>query len=128
VTTATSELEFLLRRLAPQVLGAVVRRYGDFDAAEDATQEALLAAAVQWPQDGVPDYPLGRLITVASRRLTDLLRANRPVPVEKGPWRAGSCRPTGTRQPLMHHQPRTTPSYCSSSAATRRSRRQRRSP
>ncbi|WP_440089521.1 RNA polymerase sigma factor [Streptosporangium sp. LJ11] len=70
-----TEFEDLLRRLAPQVLGAVVRRYGHFDAADDATQEALLAAATQWPEDGVPDSPLGWLITVASRRLTDLLRA-----------------------------------------------------
>jgi RNA polymerase sigma factor (sigma-70 family) len=65
----------LLRRLAPQVLGAVVRRYGHFDAAEDATQEALVAAAVQWPRDGIPDNPRGWLIIVASRRLTDLLRS-----------------------------------------------------
>lgn len=67
--------EDLLRRLAPQVLGAVVRRYGHFDTAEDAVQEALLAAATQWPADGVPDSPRGWLITVASRRLTDLLRS-----------------------------------------------------
>ncbi|MEV0644051.1 sigma-70 family RNA polymerase sigma factor [Phytomonospora sp. NPDC050363] len=67
--------EDLLRRLAPQVLGAVVRRYGHFDLAEDATQEALVAAATQWPADGVPDDPRAWLITVASRRLTDLLRA-----------------------------------------------------
>ena len=70
-----TEVEGLLRRLAPQVLGAVVRRYGHFATAEDATQEALLAAAVQWPGDGVPDNPRGWLITVASRRLTDLLRS-----------------------------------------------------
>ena len=68
-------VEDLLRRLAPQVLGAVVRRYGHFDAAEDATQEALLAAAMQWPKDCVPDNARGWLITVASRRLTDLLRS-----------------------------------------------------
>ena len=68
-------IEDLLRRLAPQVLGAVVRRYGHFDLAEDAVQEALLAAAQQWPAGGVPDGPKGWLITVASRRLTDLLRA-----------------------------------------------------
>src|SRR5215468_6313828 len=67
--------EDLLRRLAPQVLGALVRRYGHFDSAEDAVQEALLAAAVQWPRDGVPADPRGWLITVASRRLTDLLRS-----------------------------------------------------
>jgi RNA polymerase sigma factor (sigma-70 family) len=67
--------EDLLRRLAPQVLGAVVRRYGNFDLAEDATQEALLAASLQWPKDGLPDNPRAWLIRVASRRLTDLLRA-----------------------------------------------------
>jgi RNA polymerase sigma factor (sigma-70 family) len=70
-----TETEDLLRKLAPQVLGAVVRRYGNFDTAEDATQEALLAAATQWPAEGIPDNPLGWLITVAARRLTDLLRS-----------------------------------------------------
>ncbi|MEV0823552.1 sigma-70 family RNA polymerase sigma factor [Nonomuraea rubra] len=70
-----SASEDLLRELAPQVLGAVVRRYGHFDLAEDAVQEALLAAATQWPQDGVPDDPRAWLVTVAARRLTDLLRA-----------------------------------------------------
>src|SRR6267154_672793 len=72
---ADLELEDLLRPLAPQVLGALVRRYGNFDTAEDAVQEALLAAAVQWPRDGIPANPRGWLITVASRRLTDLLRS-----------------------------------------------------
>ncbi|GIG64543.1 RNA polymerase sigma factor [Phytomonospora endophytica] len=66
--------EDLLRSLAPRVLGAVVRRYGHFDLAEDATQEALLAAATRWPGEGVPDDPKAWLITVAARRLTDLLR------------------------------------------------------
>jgi RNA polymerase sigma factor (sigma-70 family) len=70
-----TEVESLLRRLEPQVLGAVVRRYGNFDTAEDAVQEALLAAATQWPNDGVPENPKGWLITVAARRLTDLLRS-----------------------------------------------------
>jgi RNA polymerase sigma factor (sigma-70 family) len=65
----------LLRLLAPQVLGAVVRHYGNFDLAEDATQEALLAASVQWPEEGLPDNPKAWLIRVASRRLTDLLRS-----------------------------------------------------
>src|SRR5919108_1309388 len=72
---AEPDAEDLLRRLAPQVLGALVRRYGHFGTAEDAVQEALLAAAVQWPRDGVPDNPRGWLITVASRRLTDELRS-----------------------------------------------------
>ena len=70
-----TDTEDLLRELAPQVLGALVRRYGHFDIAEDAVQEALLAAAVQWPADGVPASPRAWLITVASRRLTDLLRS-----------------------------------------------------
>ncbi|POX58633.1 RNA polymerase subunit sigma-24 [Streptomyces sp. Ru62] len=72
----TSEVEDLLRLYAPQVLGALVRRYGHFDAAEDAVQEALLAAAGQWPESGVPDNPRGWLIKVASRRLTDALRSD----------------------------------------------------
>ena len=70
-----TDTEDLLRALAPQVLGALVRRYGHFDIAEDAVQEALLAAAVQWPADDVPASPRAWLITVASRRLTDLLRS-----------------------------------------------------
>jgi RNA polymerase sigma factor (sigma-70 family) len=71
----TTGFEGLLRELAPQVLGALVRRYGHFDLAEDAVQEALLAAAMQWVHSGVPESPRAWLITVASRRLTDLLRA-----------------------------------------------------
>jgi RNA polymerase sigma factor (sigma-70 family) len=67
-------LEDLLRECAPQVLGAVIRRYGDFDTCEDAVQEALLAAAQQWPVDGVPDNPKNWLITVAARRRIELLR------------------------------------------------------
>jgi RNA polymerase sigma factor (sigma-70 family) len=74
--TADAAVEHLLRELAPQVLGALVRRYGHFDAGEDAVQEALLAAALQWPGQGVPANPRGWLITVASRRLTDQLRAD----------------------------------------------------
>ncbi|MCX5086979.1 MULTISPECIES: RNA polymerase sigma factor [unclassified Streptomyces] len=72
----TASTEDLLRRHAPQVLGALVRRYGHFDAAEDAVQEALLAAARQWPDAGVPDNPRGWLIKVASRRLVDTLRSD----------------------------------------------------
>lgn len=64
----------LLRACAPRVLAAVVRRYGDFDACEDAVQEALIAAAAQWPETGVPDQPRNWLITVASRRRVEMLR------------------------------------------------------
>jgi RNA polymerase sigma factor (sigma-70 family) len=65
----------LLRDLAPQVLGAVARRHGDFDAAEDAVQEALVAAATQWPAQGIPANPRGWLYHVALRRITDHLRS-----------------------------------------------------
>ncbi|WNI23514.1 sigma factor [Streptomyces sp. ITFR-16] len=74
--TRTTEVEDLLRLHAPQVLGALVRRYGHFDPAEDAVQEALIAAARQWPVQGVPDNPRGWLIRVASRRLVDRLRGD----------------------------------------------------
>jgi len=67
--------EHLLRELAPQVLGAVMRRFRDFAAAEDAVQEALVAASLQWPRDGVPDNPKAWLIQVASRRMTDYQRS-----------------------------------------------------
>jgi RNA polymerase sigma factor (sigma-70 family) len=70
------DLEHLLRELTPQVLGALVRRYRDFAAAEDAVQEALLAASIQWPQDGVPDHPRAWLTQVASRRMTDQIRSD----------------------------------------------------
>ncbi len=68
--------EHLLRPLAPQVLGLLVRRYGSFDACEDAVQEALLAAVRQWPETGVPENPRAWLLTAASRRLIDAFRSD----------------------------------------------------
>jgi RNA polymerase sigma factor (sigma-70 family) len=73
--TRAPGVEGLLRELAPQVLGGLVRRYGRFDECEDAVQEALLEAAVRWPAGGVPENPGGWLATVASRRLIDQLRS-----------------------------------------------------
>ncbi|MEU5527594.1 sigma-70 family RNA polymerase sigma factor [Micromonospora chersina] len=70
-------VEDLLRALAPQVLGVLVRRHGQFYACEDAVQEALLAAATQWPAQGLPDHPRSWLVTVATRRLTDEWRSER---------------------------------------------------
>src|SRR5512141_1481465 len=67
--------EHLLRDLAPQVLGIMCRRFGDFAASEDAVQEALIAAAVAWPRDGVPDSPRAWLLQVAQRRMTDHVRS-----------------------------------------------------
>jgi predicted RNA polymerase sigma factor len=74
VSTPTG-VEDLLQRLTPQVLGALVRRHGQFDACEDAVQEALIAAATQWPLEGVPENPYGWLVAVASRRLVDQWRS-----------------------------------------------------
>ena len=73
--TADHHIEDLLRELAPQVLGTLVRRHGQFDACEDAVQEALVAAALQWAKDGVPGNPRSWLLTVASRRLVDEWRS-----------------------------------------------------
>jgi RNA polymerase sigma factor (sigma-70 family) len=73
--TPTGTVEDLLRELAPQVLGVLVRRFGDFTTAEDAVQEALLAATLHWPVDGTPDNPRGWLIQVASRKVTDQVRS-----------------------------------------------------
>jgi RNA polymerase sigma factor (sigma-70 family) len=79
MTTDPAAIEGLLRDLAPQALGALVRSRGQFDACEDAVQEALLAAATQWPKEGIPQSPLGWLVAVADRRLID-------------EWRSGSAR------------------------------------
>jgi RNA polymerase sigma factor (sigma-70 family) len=88
-------LEQLWRECTPRVLAALVRRYGDLDTAEDALQEALLAAANQWPVEGVPHHPTGWLITVASRRLLDQ-------------WRADQARAERERL-LAHHTPEDAP-------------------
>ena len=73
-SSVDERVEHLLRELAPQVLGAVVRRFHDFAACEDAVQEALIAASSQWRQGGVPSNPVGWLVHVAQRRMVDELR------------------------------------------------------
>lgn len=93
-----TRIEDLLRELAPQVLGALVRRHGQFDACEDSVQEALLAASQQWPEKGVPDNPRSWLLTVANRRLVD-------------EWRSESARrrreenAAALELPVMGHAP-----------------------
>ena len=69
------DVEGLLRELAPRVLGATTRRFGDFAAAEDAVQEALLAAAITWTRDGLPPNPRAWLMLTASHRMTDHIRS-----------------------------------------------------
>jgi RNA polymerase sigma factor (sigma-70 family) len=73
--TGDQSTEGLLRELAPQVLGVLMRRYDGLDSCEDAVQEALLDAALQWPAAGTPENPRAWLLTVATRRLTDILRS-----------------------------------------------------
>ena len=114
-----------VRRLVPEVLGALVRRYGHFDACEDAVQEALVAATAQWPVQGWPENPRGWLVTVASRRLADQLRsdaARRRREEEayaiRTPPRPPGARCTPTSKPVA--APVTTPSRCCSCAVTRR--------
>jgi len=96
VTASASVIDSLLRELTPRVVGALVRRHGDFDTCEDAVQEALLAAADQWPSEGLPRNPRGWLDTVASRRLIEMWRnesarrrreeiAARAIPPDSGP-------------------------------------------
>jgi len=89
----TAAIEGLLRELAPQALGAVVRRFGHFDTAEDAVQEALIAATTQWPREGVPDNPRAWLIAVAARRLTDLLRAEQARQRRENTWTLSPTSP-----------------------------------
>ena len=74
--TCDIPIEHLLRELAPQVLGVIARRFGDFASAEDAVQEGMIAAFTQWPREGVPDNPRGWLIQVACRRITDQVRSD----------------------------------------------------
>jgi predicted RNA polymerase sigma factor len=73
--SARGETEDLLREAAPRVLAAVVRRFGDFADSEDAVQEAMIDAARQWPAQGLPENPVGWLVHVASRRMTDRVRS-----------------------------------------------------
>ncbi|OCI31253.1 RNA polymerase sigma factor [Oerskovia enterophila] len=73
--TSDPAVEDLLRELAPQVLGTLARRSGDFAGAEDAVQEALLAAVTSWAAQGFPEHPRAWLQQVASRRLVDAQRS-----------------------------------------------------
>ncbi|NUS91237.1 MAG: sigma-70 family RNA polymerase sigma factor, partial [Nocardia sp.] len=98
----TREIEDLLRAEAPQVLGALVRRFGRFDTAEDAVQEALLAAAGTWTAEGLPDNPRSWLIRVAYRRMVDLLRsdqARRRRELETGTAELAMSEPARAAQP-----------------------------
>ncbi len=96
-------IDDLLKENAPRVLGRLVRRYGDFDTAEDAVQEALLAAAQQWPVDGVPAVPYRWLYTVASRRLIELWR-NESSRRRRELTRGTAGRPNRTESDTRHRQ------------------------
>lgn len=75
--TEGTGVEDLLRQLAPQVLGTLIRRHNSLDWCEDAVQEALIEAAIEWPKSGIPERPRGWLLTVANRRLIDQIRGDR---------------------------------------------------
>jgi RNA polymerase sigma factor (sigma-70 family) len=98
---SATRVEGLLRHLAPQVLAVLARRYGQFDACEDAVQDALLAASQQWPEQGVPDHPRGWLITVATRRLIDQMRADRARRSREG----AAVDPEAGHEPPPEEQP-----------------------
>jgi RNA polymerase sigma factor (sigma-70 family) len=95
--TGPSGIEGLLRELAPRALGAVVRRFGDFAGAEDAVQEALVAAISQWPVDGTPDDPLAWLVRVSSRRLIEQYRRDEARRKREDQVVAWSLTATGAR-------------------------------
>jgi predicted RNA polymerase sigma factor len=117
VTTAA--VADLLRELTPQVLGTLVRRYRQFDACEDAVQEALLAATLQWPAEGIPDNPRSWLVTVASRRLVDEWRSVSAR--QRREENAAALEPAGREPPSDADD--TSP--CCSCAATQRCPRPR---
>jgi predicted RNA polymerase sigma factor len=124
--TGQDRIEDLLRELSPQVLGTLARRHGQFDACEDAVQEALLAAALQWPAEGIPDRPRAWLLTVAGRVLADGWRADsarrrRESVVALDP--AGPAASAGHPAPIPLTPAGTTRSRCCSCAAIPRCRR-----
>lgn len=98
----TATVEHLLRTEAPQVLGALVRRFGQFDIAEDAVQEALLAASRTWPADGVPENPRSRLIRIGYRKMVDLLRSDQ---ARRRREREAGLAELAMREPARHADP-----------------------
>ena len=115
-----ADVEHLLRTEAPQVLGALVRRFGRFDIAEDAVQEALLAASRTWPADGVPENPRSWLIRIGYRRMVDLLRSDQAR--RRREQQAGMAE-LAMQEPARQRTPRrrpTTASPCCCCAATPR--------
>jgi len=113
-------VEDVWRRESAHVLAALLRRHGDLGDCEDAAQEALAAATVQWEADGVPDHPRGWLLWVASRRLVDQLRADRlRAAREVGAATREPATPCSPPRPTPRRR-RTTASSCCSCAATRR--------
>ena len=126
--TGQHRIEDLLRELAPQVLGTLARRHGQFDACEDAVQEALLAAALQWPAEGLPERPRAWLLTVAGRVLADGWRADsarrrREAAVALDP--ADPAAPAAIPVPIPLAPAGMTRSRCCSCAAIPRCRRRR---
>ena len=112
--------EDVWRREAPHVLAALLRRSGDFESCEDAVQEALIAASVQWPAEGLPDNPRGWLIRVASRRLIDHQRSQTARTRRELEAAAYAPDPAGPNRPPTHLRTMTTRCRCSCSVPTPR--------
>lgn len=100
-----SDVEGLLRSLAPQVLGALLRRHQALDLCEDAVQEALLSAATDWPANGVPENPRAWLLTVATRRLIDEVRSDRARREREDRLAVGAPPAELSRYPGDDHDP-----------------------
>ncbi|MFE7196693.1 RNA polymerase sigma factor [Microbacterium oxydans] len=103
MTARPDAIEDLLRAEAPQVLGALVRRFGHFDIAEEATQDALLAASRQWRPDAIPDQPRSWLIRVAYRRMIDALRADSADRRREEQYVASEPNPPSSHLSLSEH-------------------------
>ena len=116
-----ADIEDLLRELAPQVLGALLRRHQALDLCEDAVQEALIAAAADWPTSGLPGNPRAWLLTVATRRLIDAVRNESSRRQREDRLIFGSPPAELSRSPATSTtRIGMTPSPCCCCAATRR--------
>ncbi|AZS47705.1 RNA polymerase sigma factor [Microbacterium oxydans] len=103
MTARTQAIEDLLRTEAPQVLGALVRRFGHFDIAEEAVQDALLTASQQWHPDALPEHPRSWLIRIAYRRMIDTLRAESADRRREEEYVASQPNPPLSHSPLTDH-------------------------
>ena len=87
------------RAEAASMLGALSRRLGDFDLAEEALAEAVTEALKRWPDEGVPDSPTGWLVTTGWRKALDRLRREAVGREKVAPARRRTAAGAGRRRP-----------------------------